>query len=88
LHGVNLRVFRGDRIALLGPNGAGKTTLLRLLLGREWPDAGEREVMPGVRTAYLDQYLHGLEPDKGLFEQFRERFGEARAAVMLGRMRF
>ncbi|WP_027893282.1 ABC-F family ATP-binding cassette domain-containing protein [Calidithermus chliarophilus] len=88
LHGVNLRVFRGDRIALLGPNGAGKTTLLRLLLGREWPDAGEREVMPGVRTAYLDQHLHGLEPDKSLFEQFRERFGEARAAVMLGRMRF
>lgn len=88
LKGVNLRIFRGDRIALLGPNGAGKTTLLRVLLGREWPDEGERELMPGVRTAYLDQHFHGLEPDKGLFEQFRERFGEARASAMLGRMGF
>jgi ATPase subunit of ABC transporter with duplicated ATPase domains len=88
LREVSLRIFRGDRIALLGPNGAGKTTLLRVLLGREWPDEGERELMPGVRTAYLDQHFHGLEPEKGLFEQFRERFGEARASAMLGRMGF
>jgi ATP-binding cassette subfamily F protein 3 len=88
LQGVSLRVFRGDRIALLGPNGAGKTTLLRVLLGREWPDAGERELMPGVRAAYLDQHFHGLEPERGLFEQFSEHFGEARAWAMLGRMGF
>ncbi|WP_018465803.1 ABC-F family ATP-binding cassette domain-containing protein [Calidithermus timidus] len=88
LRGVKLRIFRGDRIALLGPNGSGKTTLLRVLLGQEWPDEGERELMPGVRTAYLDQHFHGLEPEKGLFEQFRERFGEARASAMLGRMGF
>ncbi|WP_254431567.1 ATP-binding cassette domain-containing protein, partial [Meiothermus sp. PNK-Is4] len=88
LRQVSFRIFRGDRIALLGPNGAGKTTLLRVLLGQEWPEEGERELMPGVRTAYLDQHFHGLEPAKGLFEQFCQRFGEARAAALLGRMGF
>ncbi|XRQ10423.1 ABC transporter ATP-binding protein [Actinomadura welshii] len=33
LHGVSLRVGKGDICAILGPNGAGKTTLLRALCG-------------------------------------------------------
>ncbi|GIW30863.1 MAG: ABC transporter ATP-binding protein [Meiothermus sp.] len=85
---ATLRIFRGDRIALLGPNGVGKTTLLRLLLSRELPDAGERTLGYGVSTAYLDQHYHGLEPDLPLFAQFAARFGEARAAALLGRMGF
>lgn len=85
---ATLRIFRGDRIALLGPNGAGKTTLLRLLLSRELPEAGERTLGYGVSTAYLDQHYHGLEPDRPLFAQFAARFGEARAAALLGRMGF
>lgn len=85
---ATLRIFRGDRIALVGANGAGKTTLLRLLLSREWPDAGQRTLGYGVSTAYLDQLYHGLQPDQPLFGQFASRFGEARAAALLGRMGF
>lgn len=33
LHGVNLRVEKGEVVAVLGPNGAGKTTLLNTLFG-------------------------------------------------------
>ncbi|MCW5874288.1 MAG: heme ABC exporter ATP-binding protein CcmA [Anaerolineales bacterium] len=44
LHGVNLRVGRGEMVALLGPNGAGKSTLLRILAGLAQPTAGRVQV--------------------------------------------
>ncbi|WP_233498319.1 ABC-F family ATP-binding cassette domain-containing protein [Meiothermus sp. QL-1] len=88
LRRATLRLFRGDRVALVGPNGAGKTTLLRLLLGLEPPEAGERTLGLGVRVAYLDQHHHGLVPEEPLFAQFAARFGEARAAALLGRLGF
>ncbi len=40
LHGVDLHVHPGERVALLGPNGAGKTTLVLHLNGILTPDAG------------------------------------------------
>jgi cobalt/nickel transport system ATP-binding protein len=33
LHGVNLRVYRHEKVALVGPNGAGKSTLMLNLNG-------------------------------------------------------
>lgn len=33
LHGVNLRIARGETVGLLGRNGMGKSTLIRTLLG-------------------------------------------------------
>ncbi len=41
LHGVNLEVRRGDRLAIMGPNGIGKSTLLKILMGELQPDTGE-----------------------------------------------
>jgi len=41
LHGVDLTVARGDRMAILGPNGIGKSTLLKIAVGALEPDAGE-----------------------------------------------
>jgi ATPase subunit of ABC transporter with duplicated ATPase domains len=40
LHGVDLTVFRGDRLAIMGPNGIGKSTLLKIVMGRLEADAG------------------------------------------------
>ena len=40
LHGVDLSVNRGDRLAIMGPNGIGKSTLLKIVMGELEPDAG------------------------------------------------
>jgi cobalt transport protein ATP-binding subunit len=44
LHGVDLRLEPGERVALLGPNGAGKTTLVLHLNGILAPGEGTVEV--------------------------------------------
>jgi ATPase subunit of ABC transporter with duplicated ATPase domains len=40
LHGVDLLVGRGDRLAIMGANGIGKSTLLKIMVGALEADAG------------------------------------------------
>ena len=56
LHGVDLDVAAGERVAILGPNGAGKTTLALHLNGILRPDSGTIEVcgVPVVEEHYRD----------------------------------
>ena len=44
LHGVSLRVKRGEAVGLMGRNGMGKTTLLRSILGLVRPRRGSVKV--------------------------------------------
>ncbi|MGI5145382.1 ABC transporter ATP-binding protein [Plantactinospora sp. CA-294935] len=41
LHGIDLTVRPGERLAIVGPSGAGKSTLARLLAGIDRPRHGE-----------------------------------------------
>jgi len=54
LHGVDLTIAAGERLALVGPNGAGKSTLLRVVSGLLDPLRGEVEVA-GRLVAGLDR---------------------------------
>lgn len=40
LHGIDLRIMKGEKVFLCGPSGAGKTTLLYTLAGLERPECG------------------------------------------------
>jgi ABC-type multidrug transport system fused ATPase/permease subunit len=52
LHGVDLDIDPGERIAIVGPSGAGKSTLGRLLAGLHAPRTGTID-MGGVALATL-----------------------------------
>jgi ATPase subunit of ABC transporter with duplicated ATPase domains len=61
LHGVDLVVRKGDRLAIMGPNGIGKSTLLKIIMGDHTPDGGS--------------VVWGYETHPGYFAQdYREQF--------------
>ena len=41
LHGVNLKVKKGEIVSLIGPNGAGKSTVLKSIFGMVTKAEGE-----------------------------------------------
>ena len=43
LKGINLTIYKGQRVGILGRNGAGKSTLIRLISGAEPPTSGTVE---------------------------------------------
>ena len=54
LHGVSVRVERGQIVTIIGANGAGKSTLLMTISGSPKPSAGE--------IVFEGQRLNELEP--------------------------
>lgn len=62
LHGIDLHVVHGERVAILGPNGAGKTTFMLHLNGLLTASSGELEVA-------------GLVVGKRVLQELRARVG-------------
>ncbi|WP_052849668.1 ABC transporter ATP-binding protein [Streptomyces avicenniae] len=56
LHGVDLTVEPGERVALVGASGAGKTTLARIVAGIH--DAGGGSVRVGGAVGLVSQEVH------------------------------
>jgi ATP-binding cassette subfamily F protein uup len=55
LDNAGLTIAKGDRIGLLGRNGEGKSTLLQVIAGTIEPLKVEREALPELKVALLDQ---------------------------------
>ena len=63
LHGVDLTVRRGDRLAIMGPNGIGKSTLLKIAMRELEPDTGTIEWGFEAHPGYFAQdHREQLEP--------------------------
>ncbi len=75
LHGVSLRVNRGETLSIMGASGSGKSTLMHILGGLDKPDAGDvffeeislvkmkppkRAVFRATRCGFIFQSYHLL----------------------------
>ncbi len=68
--GLDLSLYRGEKVALVGPNGAGTSTLLKMIAGVLAPDAGTIEYGVHVSKTYFAQHqLEELYPGNTVFEE-------------------
>ncbi len=70
LHGLSMRITRGERIALIGESGSGKSTLLALLRGLYPPEPGVEVLL----DEKLYQTLNVISSHVTLFPQEPEIF--------------
>jgi lipoprotein-releasing system ATP-binding protein len=54
LKGINLKVYKKDKIAIVGPSGVGKTTLLNIIGTLDYPTSGEIYYF-GKKLNYSDE---------------------------------
>ncbi|VEW10900.1 Glutamine transport ATP-binding protein GlnQ [Brevibacterium casei] len=66
LHGIDLRIARGEHWVLLGPNGAGKSTILSFAGAQVFPTSGTVDVlgqrMGRVELAALRRHIGHVNP--------------------------
>ncbi len=68
--GLDLTVYRRERICLVGVNGAGKTTLLKMIAGLEPANSGEIKLGYNIKLEYFSQDQDtGLSPENTVLEE-------------------
>jgi ATP-binding cassette subfamily F protein 3 len=88
--GLDLLIWRGERVGLVGPNGAGKSLLFRIILGKEQVTGGEIIIGPSIETGYYAQEHDTLDYGRTLIDTVRyaTECSESDAVAILGRFLF
>ncbi len=74
LHGVSLKIRRGQVIGIMGQSGCGKTTLLRIIGGALRASGGTARVLGKVMNELDDDALYELRRKMGMLFQFGALF--------------
>jgi ATP-binding cassette subfamily F protein 3 len=90
LAGLNLLIWRGERVGLVGANGSGKSVLFRLILGQETPSGGTIEIGPSVEIGYYAQEHQTLDYTRSLIDTVRQatHMAESETVAFLGKFLF
>lgn len=72
--GIDLHIFRGEKIAIIGANGIGKSTFLRVIQDMLPAKNGSVEWGKNVTLGYYEQENKGLHPEKTVLDELWDRY--------------
>ena len=90
LAGLDMLIWRTERVGIVGPNGAGKSLLFRLILDQEQPTSGQIRIGPSVQVGYYAQEHETLNYERTLIDTVRRAgtLSESSAMRFLSRFLF
>lgn len=72
--GIDLHLFRGEKIAIIGANGVGKSTFLKVIQDLMPYQNGCIEWGKNVKLGYYEQENKGLHPQKTVLDELWDRY--------------
>ena len=89
--GVNLDIYRGEKVALIGPNGIGKSTLFKIVMNELTPICGDFKLGTNVNVSYFHQEQKTLNLDNTIIDEIwdsNEKLTQTEIRNMLGSLLF
>lgn len=70
--GLNLDIYRGEKVALIGANGIGKSTLFKIIMNEITPLSGNIKFGTNVNVSYFHQEQKTLNLDNTIIDEIWE----------------